>query len=385
VDERIEKRSTGMKPNSTPLSCRWLGLAATSGLTVAFLAFLPTFLGCHLNAADISTADHSKSPAERHGELQIAIKHYEAADIPEGEVLKMFEQLAQNGDVRATMWIARFHQLGRCSLPKRADIAQKMARDVIGEVTKLAENGDTEAQFVLGSAYQLGIAVDQDLEKAVKWYTKSVDGGHITAMNNLAVMFARGHGTEPDIDNARLLFSRAAKLGSQGAAKNLSAYGDDNRDDSKRLHSLRTVALVQALGMQKEQAIAFLAKNGLISDPKALNERDYNDRKQYHFRADGIVLDVDVNGRITNVEGHAKGSRESDQFRGEIPLGVTWNTTLKSALQALGTPDHRGYLRSDGAYGLVYRMENVSFVVMFSYEGEYKLKVWRVYENWAIK
>lgn len=96
------------------------------------------------------------------------------------------------------------------------------------------------------------------------------------------------------------------------------------------------------------------------------------------------MVGVDVSGRIMSVEGHAKGSR-SGQFRDEIPLGVAWNTTLKSALQTLDTPDDRGYVQSDEAYGLAYRIENLTFSRMFSYEGEYKLKVWRVHENWATK
>jgi TPR repeat protein len=354
-------------------------------ISVVFLALIPTFVGCRSTAPGITPAQHSESAAEQSDQCRIAVRHYEAEDIPSGEILKGFEQLAQNNDARGTMWIARLYLLGRCSLPKRPDLAQNMAKEAIPEVIRLAENGDPEAQFLVGFSYQVSLAVDLDLQKAVNWYTKSVGGGQITAMNNLAVMLALGHGTEPDIDRARLLFTRAAELGSRGASTNLSIYGDDSRDDTARLHALRTVTLVQTLGMHKDEGIAFLARSGLISDPKGSNERDYRGRKQYHFRADGIVVGVDANGRIMSVEGHAKGSRSSDQFRGEIPLGVTWNTTLKSALQTLDTPDDRGYVQSDEAYGLAYRIENLTFSLMFSYEGEYKLKVWRVHENWATK
>src|SRR5438105_6852041 len=155
-------------------------------ISVVFLALMPTFVACRSTAPRITPAQHSESAAEKSDECRIAVRHYETEDIPSDEILKGFEQLAQNNDARGTMWIARLYYLGRCSLPKRPDLAQNMARNVIAEVTRLAENGDTEAQFLLGSAYQLGMAVDQDLQKAVSWYTKSVGGGHITAMNNLA-------------------------------------------------------------------------------------------------------------------------------------------------------------------------------------------------------
>lgn len=98
----------------------------------------------------------------------------------------------------------------------RPDLAQNMAKEAIPEVILLAEHGDPEAPFLVGFSYQVGLAVDRDLQKAVNWYTKSVGGGQITAMNNLALMLALGHGTEPDIDRARLLLARAAELGSRG-------------------------------------------------------------------------------------------------------------------------------------------------------------------------
>jgi TPR repeat protein len=213
-----------------------------------------------------------------------------------------------------------------------------------------------------------------------------VDGGQITAMNNLAVMLARGHGTEPDIDKARLLFSRAAETGSKLASENLVTYGAANPDRTKRMQSLRATLLIQTLGMQKDEGVAFLAKNGLISDPKASDESDRHERHQYLFKADGLMLDVDLNGRIMEVEGYDRGAHGSEQrFRGELPLGLTWDTRARSALQTLGDPYDQGYVKWDEAYGLAYRIDNVIFVALFSYEGESGLKVMRVYERWATK
>src|SRR2546430_15874348 len=164
-------------------------------ISVVFLALMPTFVACRSTAPRITPAQHSESAAEKSDECRIAVRHYETEDIPSDEILKGFEQLAQNNDARGTMWIARLYFLGRYSLPRRPDLARHMAKDAISEIIRLAESGDPEAQFLLGSSYQLGMAVDQDLHKAVDWYAKSVGGGQITAMNNLAVMLARGHGT----------------------------------------------------------------------------------------------------------------------------------------------------------------------------------------------
>jgi TPR repeat protein len=311
--------------------------------------------------------------------------HYELHDIPDPDIVNMFEQAAKGGDVRGTMWLARLYFKGRCSLSKRSDAAQDMARDVIDNIARLAESGDHEAQFLLGSAYQEGLAVDRDFTKAVKWYRKAVAAGHITASNNLGVMLVWGRGADPDISKARSLFALAAERGSKMAAGNLRKHRDDGRDDTERLASLRAVLLVQALGMQKDKGIAFLARHGLISDPKGYKEGVSKGDRQYHFKADGIILNVEKNDRIIVVEGHAKGSRNSEQFRGDIPFGLVWNDTKTTTRKKLGSPDDRGHVSTDHAYGMAYRIENGFLAVMFSYEGDQRLKVWRVYEKWAVK
>jgi hypothetical protein len=134
-----------------------------------------------------------------------AVQHYDAEDLPNSTVVSLFQELSDRGDVRGTMWIARLYMGGRCSLPKNVDLAQKMATNAIVGVRQLAEKGDVEAEFLLGAAYQEGLGVVENPEEAVKWLTKSADGGQITAMNNLGVMLTMGNGIEPDIKRARQL------------------------------------------------------------------------------------------------------------------------------------------------------------------------------------
>jgi TPR repeat protein len=313
-----------------------------------------------------------------------AVRHYEAEDLPNGKIVNMFQEMADQGDVRGTMWMARLYLGGRCSLPKNVELAQKMATNAIVGVRQLAEKGDVEAEFLLGAAYQEGLAVKQNPEEAVKWLTKSAADGHLTAMNNLGVMLTMGSGIEPDIKRARQLFSQAAGLGSLKAARNLVTFSND-RDDSERLKALRTVPLVKVLGMKEREGIAFLVTNGLISDPKGYEQSDYKGLAQYHFKKDGVLIQIEVTGRIIEAEAHVGGFHGSEQFRGTFPLGITWNDTAETAQQKLGEPDDSGVVTSDQAYGMAYRTENLSVAVMFSYDGERKLKVFRVFEKWAVK
>jgi hypothetical protein len=353
-------------------------------LTICAALILPS-VGCRSPDPKTPVARESRLPARKVDPCAEAVRHYELEDIPDEEIVSAFQQLTDAGDVRGNMWIARLYNMGKASLPKRPEAAQQMAASVISEVAKLAEKNDPEAQFLMAAAYHQGLGAERDFEKAAAWYEKAVKSAHVTSMNNFGTLLALGHGTAPDIARARKLFSRAAEAGSKLAVENLAKFDDDGRDDQKRLEALRSVSLVRALGLKKNAGIAFLERSGLISDPKNDIVRDYQGREQHQFKADGIVIEIDVGGRITNVEAHSKGSRDSDQFKGEIPLGLSWDMTATSALQILGPPDDQGDVQNDGAYGMAYRTENVFFAAMFSYEGERKLKLWRVYEKWATK
>ena len=57
---------------------------------------------------------------------------------------------------------------------------------------RLAEGGDTTAQWNLGVMYDTGEGVPQDDEEAVKWYTKAAEQGDVDAQWNLGVMYDTG-------------------------------------------------------------------------------------------------------------------------------------------------------------------------------------------------
>jgi Sel1 repeat-containing protein len=343
--------------------------------------------GAPMATSAVSTTDPTarKSGLSKRDDCHAAVLHNEMEDIPKAEILQLFQDLAQAGDLRGTMWLARFHDLGTLSVPRDRQAAQDLSKRAISEVRMRAEKGDPESQFLLATAYHQGLAVERDLEKAVVWYSKAAAAGQLTAFNNLGCMLAYGHGTEPDIERARYCFSRAAELGSLAAARNVLTYSNAKRGDAARLRALRSVPLVQALGMKKDEGIKFLASKSLISDPNGYETDQYRELQRYRFRSDGIVLAVDISGRITNVEGHAKGSLGTNQFRGDLPLGLTWKTTGNSTLTLLGEPSERGYVKNDQAYGFAYQVDNLTVVSLIGYGGDQTLKLCRVYERWAAK
>lgn len=65
----------------------------------------------------------------------------------------------------------------------------------VRQLKPLAEGGNADAQFNLGSLYYQGWGLPQDYQEAIKWFSKSADQGHSAAQVNLGALYAEGvHG-----------------------------------------------------------------------------------------------------------------------------------------------------------------------------------------------
>ncbi|MBE9064582.1 tetratricopeptide repeat protein [cf. Phormidesmis sp. LEGE 11477] len=53
-----------------------------------------------------------------------------------------------------------------------------------------AEQGNAEAQCMVGTLYQLGLGAAADSDKAMEWYERASGQGYSVATNNLAGMLA---------------------------------------------------------------------------------------------------------------------------------------------------------------------------------------------------
>ncbi|MEM7716982.1 MAG: tetratricopeptide repeat protein [Cyanobacteria bacterium P01_A01_bin.68] len=56
----------------------------------------------------------------------------------------------------------------------------------------IADEGDAEAQCIIGNMYQLGLGLERNILKAVKWYKKSAEKGYGVASNNLGEILRVG-------------------------------------------------------------------------------------------------------------------------------------------------------------------------------------------------
>lgn len=73
-----------------------------------------------------------------------------------------------------------------------------------------AEQGDAEAQYQLGNAYNTGTFVPEDDAVAMKWYRRAADQGHAEAQNMVGMLYFMGDNVPKDHVEAVVWLSVAA-------------------------------------------------------------------------------------------------------------------------------------------------------------------------------
>lgn len=84
----------------------------------------------------------------------------------------------------------------------------------------LADQGDADAQNMVGFMYRWGQGVEQDFEKARRWYRSAAGQGHARAQNNLGLLY-RYVGVPKDYATAFRWFLRAAEQGNAAGQNHL--------------------------------------------------------------------------------------------------------------------------------------------------------------------
>ena len=87
----------------------------------------------------------------------------------------------------------------------------------VRKLKPLAEQGNSEAQFNLGSLYYQGRGVPQDYKEAVKWLRKAAEQGNVFAQTTLGTIYAEGLQGEKDYPPALMWFIFAAAKGDMEA------------------------------------------------------------------------------------------------------------------------------------------------------------------------
>ncbi len=142
-------------------------------------------------------------------------------------------QEARQGNSKAQFDIGSMYQNGRGVSPNRSEAIEwyKKAAAQNNEmaVSRLqllqaneerfrkelasAGNGDKESQYKLGVMYTEGIGTNIDLAKAAEAFEQSADQGHVKAEYKLGLAYYEGTGVNPDSNTAYRWFKKAADKG----------------------------------------------------------------------------------------------------------------------------------------------------------------------------
>ena len=163
----------------------------------------------------VSFRTHAAQQYEIDPNLDESIKWYIGATgkVDDGKAKTLLETAALTKDPLAVMWIARVYSTGRMGYPADKDKAKAIARGVIADVEKLAEQRVPEATFLMGTAYAEGLAKKKNPQEAVEWYRRAAKLGNVLAQHNLGNAYASGAGVEQSDELAVKWWLMAAEQG----------------------------------------------------------------------------------------------------------------------------------------------------------------------------
>ncbi len=116
--------------------------------------------------------------------------------------LREWRPLAEQGNANAQLLLGLMYDNGQ-GVPQDYAEALQWYR-------KAAEQGIAKAQFNLGIMYDNGQGVSQDYAEALQWYRKAAEQGHASAQLNLGFMYSKGKGVPQDYVQAHMCYNLAA-------------------------------------------------------------------------------------------------------------------------------------------------------------------------------
>lgn len=101
---------------------------------------------------------------------------------------------------------------------------EKLLQDTVYSEALLqkAQEGNAEAQNLLGICYYEGYGTEKDLKKAVEWYRKAAEQGNAESQYHLGYCYANGEGVEENQAKAAEWYKKAAEKGIANAQCNLA-------------------------------------------------------------------------------------------------------------------------------------------------------------------
>jgi len=100
-----------------------------------------------------------------------------------------------------------------CVFWLKSSASAQQTDDVVVEIERAAERGDSTAQFALAIIFEVGRQRPKSLTAAVQWFQRAADSGFAPAMTQLGILYQTGTGVNTDHSKAFQLFEQAAQAG----------------------------------------------------------------------------------------------------------------------------------------------------------------------------
>lgn len=186
-------------------------------------------------------------PAEDIYNLAIKYKKGDGVEKSNYIAADLFFKSASKGLALARIDLFKQTVLRPSTIPSYISIEKQWFDAVVSELKRKSNDGDNEASLLLGFAYQDGIGVNKDYQKAFEYHSKAAAEGNAAAINALGLIYTHGYGVEKNVDIAMNYFQQALEHGYYNAAVNMAFHykkGDGiNKDLAKALELFEYAAL----------------------------------------------------------------------------------------------------------------------------------------------
>ena len=128
----------------------------------------------------------------------------------------------------------------------------------------LAAQDNAVAQYEIGALYHRGAGVEQDAERAARWYAKSAELGYTEAQYRIGNMYMMGEAVPQSDTEAVHWYEQAAQQGHQDAGKNLTSLRRISAEKTRKELELEAAALPPLEKPQRVEAGDKPEKRGLF-------------------------------------------------------------------------------------------------------------------------
>ena len=217
-ENNFAKGEAAYKEGNYEQAIDWYNKAAEEGDVRAQL-----YLSLMYNKAGFNTAPENPSLSEKWSNT--------ALSAPLEDKKKAFNwilKMAEQGETRDQL-VLGFLYLGDKFVPHDYKQCEKW-------LTKAAEQGSTSAQLILGFMYlDTNSIFSQNPDKALMWLSRAAEQGAVEAQSFLAMMYRKGEGVPANDQLAFKWYSKAAEQGDAESQFWLGKMYQDGRGVSKNL------------------------------------------------------------------------------------------------------------------------------------------------------